>query len=113
LSIADSTHQVLGNETFLRMFNTMPLSHRATAGESRGPRAFSESMGDGSAGEGRRITSTRSARKMEPCSCFVPVPSSAGWQDGGLRRISRYLDRKRVEALSSALYRVAEEQQRS
>ena len=116
LSIADSTHQVLwANETFLRMFNYdavevtgQPLENLVVP-----PERLAESRWVTEAlAKGERITLDTQRRKKDGTLLDVSVSCAPLLLNGkmagfyaGYHDIS---DRKRVEALSSALYRVAE-----
>ena len=116
LSIADSAHQVLwANETFLRMFNYdavevtgQPLENLVVP-----PERLAESRWVTEAlAKGERITLDTQRRKKDGTLLDVSVSCAPLLLDGkmagfyaGYHDIS---DRKRVEALSSALYRVAE-----
>ena len=116
LSIADSAHQVLwANETFLRMFNYdavevtgQPLENLVVP-----PERLAESRWVTEAlAKGERITLDTQRRKKDGTLLDVSVSCAPLLLNGkmagfyaGYHDIS---DRKRVEALSSALYRVAE-----
>jgi PAS domain S-box-containing protein len=116
LSIADSAHQVLwANETFLRMFNYdavevtgQPLENLVVP-----PERLAESRWVTEAlAKGERITLDTQRRKKDGTLLDVSVSCAPLLRNGkmagfyaGYHDIS---DRKRVEALSSALYRVAE-----
>jgi PAS domain S-box-containing protein len=116
LSIADSAHQVLwANETFLRMFNYeavevtgQPLENLVVPSERLAEsRWVTEALA-----KGERITLDTQRRKKDGTLLDVSVSCAPLLLDGkmagfyaGYHDIS---DRKRVEALSSALYRVAE-----
>jgi PAS domain S-box-containing protein len=116
LSIADGNHCVLwANQTFLRMFGY-------EAGEAVGRRLESlvvppERQAESrwvseEVASGKSITLETQRRKKDGALLEVSVTWIPLWVDGKLTGYSvRYRDisdRKRVEALSSALYRVAE-----
>ena len=116
LSIADSSHRVLlANETFVRMFEYeavevvgQPLENLVVP-----PDRIAESRWVTEAlAKGQRITLETQRRKKDGTLLDVSVSCAPLLLDGkmagyyaGYHDIS---DRKRVEALSSALYRVAE-----
>ncbi len=116
LSIADSGHRVLwANETFVRMFDYQadevvghPLENLVVP-----PERLAESRWVAEAlARGERITLETQRRKKDGTLLDVSVSCAPLLLDGkvagfyaGYHDIS---DRKRVEALSSALYRVAE-----
>jgi two-component system, cell cycle sensor histidine kinase and response regulator CckA len=116
LSIADSSHRVLlANETFVRMFEYesaevvgQPLENLVVP-----PDRIAESRWVTEAlAKGQRITLETQRRKKDGTLLDVSVSCAPLLRDGkmagyyaGYHDIS---DRKRVEALSSALYRVAE-----
>jgi two-component system, cell cycle sensor histidine kinase and response regulator CckA len=116
LSIADSNHRVLlANETFVRMFEYetaevvgQPLENLVVP-----PDRLAESQWVTEAlAKGQRITLETQRRKKDGTLLDVSVSCAPLLLDGkmagfyaGYHDIS---DRKRVEALSSALYRVAE-----
>jgi len=116
LSIADSAHEVLwANETFLRMFN---YEAREVTGQPLEklvvpPERLAESRWVTEAlAKGERITLDTQRRKKDGTLLDVSVSCAPLLLDGkmagfyaGYHDIS---DRKRIEALSSALYRVAE-----
>jgi len=116
LSIADSDHRVLwANETFARMFGYdaekivgHPLEHLVVPSNRLAEsRWVTESLA-----KGERITLETKRRRKDGTLLDVAVSCAPLFLDGkvvgfyaGYHDIS---DRKRVEALSSALYRVAE-----
>ena len=116
LSIADSSHRVLwANETFVRMFDYsaaevvgQPLENLVVPPDRLAEsRWVTESLA-----RGERITLETQRRKKDGTLLDVSVSCAPLLLDGkmagfyaGYHDIS---DRKRVEALSSALYRVAE-----
>jgi two-component system cell cycle sensor histidine kinase/response regulator CckA len=116
LSIADSAHRVLwANETFVRMFD---YAAEEVVGQSLEnlvvpPDRLAESRWVSEAlARGERITLETNRRKKDGALLDVSVSCAPLLLDGkmagfyaGYHDIS---DRKRVEALSSALYRVAE-----
>ena len=116
LSIADSAHRVLwANETFVRMFD---YAAAEVVGQSLEnlvvpPDRLAESRWVSEAlARGERITLETKRRKKDGALLDVSVSCAPLLLDGkmagfyaGYHDIS---DRKRVEALSSALYRVAE-----
>jgi two-component system cell cycle sensor histidine kinase/response regulator CckA len=117
LSIADSAHRVLwANETFVRMFDYAAAEE--VVGQSLEhlvvpPDRLAESRWVAEAlARGERITLETKRRKKDGALLDVSVSCAPLLLDGkmagfyaGYHDIS---DRKRVEALSSALYRVAE-----
>ena len=121
LSIADSAHQVLwANETFLRMFNYdavevtgQPLENLVVP-----PERLAESRWVTEAlAKGERITLDTQRRKKDGTLLDVSVSCAPLLLNGkmagfyaGYHDIS---DRKRVEALSSAIYRVDEKSSRT
>ena len=116
LSIADTNHQVLwANETFVRMFDYQPAEVVGQPLEALvvPPGRLAESQWVSEAlGRGERITLETLRRKKDGTLIDVSVSCAPLLLDGkmagfyaGYHDIS---DRKRVEALSSALYRVAE-----
>ena len=116
LSIADSAHRVLwANETFVRMFDYEAVEIMGQPLESLvvPPDRLAESQWVSEAlARGERITLETQRRKKDGNLLDVSVSCAPLLLDGkmagfyaGYHDIS---DRKRVEALSSALYRVAE-----
>ncbi len=116
LSIADTNHQVLwANEAFVRMFDYQPAEVVGQPLEALvvPPGRLAESQWVSEAlGRGERITLETLRRKKDGTLIDVSVSCAPLLLDGkmagfyaGYHDIS---DRKRVEALSSALYRVAE-----
>jgi two-component system, cell cycle sensor histidine kinase and response regulator CckA len=116
LCIADLSHHVLwSNETFARMFGYGPAEIPGRPLESLivPPDRLAESRWIAETlAKGERITLETKRRKKEGTLLEVSVSCAPLLQDGkmvgfyaGYHDIS---DRKRVEALSSALYRVAE-----
>jgi two-component system, cell cycle sensor histidine kinase and response regulator CckA len=116
LSIADTNHQVLwANDSFERMFDYQPAEFIGQPLESLvvPPERLAESRWvTESLARGQRITLETKRRKKDGTLVDVCVSSAPLLLDGkmagfyvGYHDIS---DRKRVEALSSALYRVAE-----
>ncbi len=116
LSIADTNHQVLwANDSFVRMFDYQPAEVEGQPLESLvvPPERLAESRWVKEAlARGERITLETQRRKKDGTLIDVSVSSAPLLLDGkmagfyvGYHDIS---DRKRVEALSSALYRVAE-----
>lgn len=116
LSIADSNHHVLlANETFVRMFEyeTAEVVGQPLEDLVVPPERMAESQWVTEAlGKGQRITLETQRRKKDGSLLDVCVSCAPLLLDGkmagfyaGYHDIS---DRKRVETLSSALYRVAE-----
>jgi len=116
LSIADCSHRVLwANETFVRMFDYQPSEIAGQLLENLvvPPDRLAESRWVTEAlARGERITLETQRRKKDGTLLDVSVSCAPLLLDGkmagfyaGYHDIS---DRKRVEALSSALYRVAE-----
>jgi two-component system, cell cycle sensor histidine kinase and response regulator CckA len=116
LGIADSSHRVLwANETFLHMFgyNLDDVTGESLEGliVPADRQAESDWVSEALA-KGERITLETQRRKKDGSLLDVRMSCAPMWLDGnisgfyaGYHDIS---DRKRVEALSSALYRVAE-----
>ena len=116
LTVADSAHHVLwANERFLSMFGFSsadvmgrPLENLVVPPDRLAESKWLTEM----LGRGERITLETKRRKSDGTLLDVSLSCSPLMQDGkmaGLCAVYRDVsDRKRVEALSSALYRVAE-----